>query len=730
MKLAEESTITSEVLVRVVVDAPLYRSLDYRAPQPLASGTLVVVPLGRRRAVGVVTASGVDPGIALERIRPIERILSDRPALTPALMELAAFCARYYHHPLGEVLMTALPPRLRDIRPYRAARNWVALTAAGREALGQLPPRAHARKRALEWLAQRPCAAREELRAALPEAVALVPQLERLGWVARLTEGLRVAPAEGTLGPALTAEQEDALRVVEAGLGSFGAYLLHGVTGSGKTEVYLRLLQRVLACGGQGLVLVPEIALTPQFEAGIRARFPGRRVVSLHSALSEGARADNWLAAAEADILLGTRSAVFAPLPRLGAVVVDEEHDASFKQQEGLRYSARDMAVARARQAGVPVLLGSATPALESWQQAERGRYRRLSLTRRAVPGSAPPRAHLVDLRREACVDGLTASVREALAGNLERGGQSLVFVNRRGYAPVLYCPGCGFVLPCHRCSARLVWHRASGRLKCHHCGHQEAVPAACPQCGHPELLPLGQGTQRVEEALAALLPQARMRRIDRDSMAGHEWGRFGDAVRKGEVDLLVGTQMLAKGHDFPGLSLVVILDADAALFSPDFRAEERLFAQLLQVAGRAGRRGEPGHVLLQTAFPQHPLYAEWMAGDYGAFARRQLAERERLGLPPFVHQAVLRAEAPRMESALRFLARAAQVALPPTGVQLFSPAPAAMQRLAGLERGQLLVQAVDRIALHRFLDAWRPALEALRPQVARWHLEVDPLFS
>ncbi len=729
MKLAEELPLTSAVLVRVALDTPLQRLFDYRAPHALAPGTLVAVPLGRRRVVGVVVESGVHSEIPAERIRPLDRVLSDRPVLPREILDLAGFCARYYHHPLGGVLLAALPPRLREAKPYRPPQRWVALSAAGREAFAVLPARAHARRRVLEWLARRPSAALEELRAALGGVGGVLSQLERLGWVVRLAEGLPAAAADA-VGPPLTSQQEAAVLALGQGLGRFGVYLLHGVTGSGKTEVYLRVLQKMLADGRQGLVLVPEIALTPQFEAGIRARFPGRRILSLHSALSEGARAENWLAAAAADILLGTRSALFTPLPRLGMIVVDEEHDASFKQQDGLRYSARDLAVVRARQAGVPIVLGSATPSLESWRQAEQGRYGRISLTARAVAGAAAPRARLVDLRRETPEAGLSRPVRQALTDNFQRGGQSLVFINRRGYAPVLYCPACGYVLPCHRCSARLVWHRASGRLKCHHCGHQEAVPEACPQCGQPELIPLGQGTQRVEAALAALLPQARIRRIDRDSMAGREWARFGDAMRAGEIDVLVGTQMLAKGHDFPGLSLVVILDADGALYSPDFRAEERLFAQLLQVAGRAGRHGEAGDVLLQTAFPQHPLYAEWLAGDFAAFARRQLSERKRLGLPPFVHQAVLRSEAPRMESALQFLARAAELVPLPAGVRLFSPAPAAMQRLAGLERAQLLVQAVERAALQRFLDVWRPALETLRPRVTRWHLEVDPLFS
>ena len=511
-------------------------------------------------------------------------------------------------------------------------------------------------------------------------------------------------------------------------LGRFGVSLLHGVTGSGKTELYLHLIADVLARGRQALVLIPEIALTPQLEQHFRRRFPGRRFALLHSGLGDAARTENWLRAADCDILLGTRLAVFAPLPRLGLIVVDEEHDASFKQQEGLRYSARDVAVTRGKQRDVAVVLGSATPSLESWEHALAGRYRLLELPHRAVAGARLPAIELVDLRHLPLDNGLTRPAVEALAETLGRGEQSLVFLNRRGYAPALYCPGCGWVAPCPRCSARLVLHRTTRNLKCHHCGYESRIPAECPSCGDPDLKSLGQGTQRLEETLAALLPGARIRRIDRDSMVPRAWAEFGEAVHGGEVDILVGTQMLAKGHDFPNMTLALVLDSDGALYSPDFRATERLFAQLMQVAGRAGRADKPGRVLIQTAFPEHPLFRHLQRHDFSGYARELLAERRQLDLPPYSRQVLLRAEAPRMDAALAFLRRAAELVPDRAGVSIFSPVPAPMARLANLERAQLLLQSSSRRTLQQILAAWRPQLESVRPRVARWSLDVDPL--
>jgi primosomal protein N' (replication factor Y) (superfamily II helicase) len=401
---------------------------------------------------------------------------------------------------------------------------------------------------------------------------------------------------------------------------------------------------------------------------------------------------------------------------------------ASFKQQDGLRYSARDVAIARGKQRDIPVLLGSATPSLESYAHALEGRYRLIELQQRAIASARLPTIELVDLRHLPLDNGLTRPVLQVLGETLARGEQSLVFLNRRGYSPALYCSSCGWVSPCPRCSARLVLHRSSHRLKCHHCGFETRIPAECPSCGDPDLKALGQGTQRLEETLTALLPTARIRRIDRDTMRPRAWAELGEAVHGGEIDILVGTQMLAKGHDFPNMTLALILDTDGALYSPDFRATERLFAQLMQVAGRAGRADKPGRVLIQTAFPEHPLFRFLQRHDYAGYARVLLAERRQLDLPPYTRQVLLRAEAPKMEAALDFLRQAARLAPQHPDVSLFTPVPAPMARVANLERAQLLIQSASRHSLQGFVAAWRQQLETIRPRVARWSLDVDPL--
>jgi primosomal protein N' (replication factor Y) len=509
---------------------------------------------------------------------------------------------------------------------------------------------------------------------------------------------------------------------------------LHGVTGSGKTEVYLRLIAQVLAAGRQVLLLVPEINLTPQLEGRVRARFPDTETVALHSDLAEAARERNWRAAfaGEAGIVLGTRLAVFTPLPRLGLIIVDEEHDPSFKQQDGMRYSARDVAVFRARQAGIPVVLGSATPSLESWANVRGGRYRLLTLARRANAQAVLPSVALTDTRRMPLQEGFSPPLLAAIEQRLARGEQSLVFLNRRGYAPVLACPACGWVSRCRRCAANLVLHQADRRLRCHHCGFEARVPKSCPTCGNQDIHPFGRGTQRVEGWLQERFPSARVLRVDRDSVKSRkQWEVVLERIHGGEADILVGTQMLAKGHDFPKLTLVGVLGADAALFAADWRSPERLFAQLMQVAGRAGRAELQGEVLVQTEYPDHPLYAALVAHDYAGFAGAQLAEREQAGFPPYSFQAMLRAEAPAMADAIAFLATAC--ALPVVrehpAVALYDPVPMRLARMADLERGQLLAESPSRPALQAFLPRWRAAIETIKaPARLRWHLEVDPL--
>ncbi len=714
-------------ILQVALDTPLYRLFDYRLPDELgevAPGRLVEVPFGRTRQTGVALGPAAGSSIDSARLRDVIRVLDDRPALPADLLRLARFCADYYHYPLGAILLATLPPRLRNATPFVADTPWLVVTDAGQVA--EPPARAKAQRALLDAL-RAAARSREELRAGkqVRHATALV----EAGWAV----WSRLPPQTGrlpqTAAPhAATAEQQQALARLLPALAEFGVHLIHGVTGSGKTELYLRLIDDVLARGRQALVLIPEIALTPQLEQHFRRRFPGRHITSLHSGLAEVARAENWLAAFDCDILLGTRLSVFAPMPRLGLIVVDEEHDASFKQQDSLRYSARDVAIARGKQANVPVALGSATPSLESYAQALSGRYQLIELKTRAVSAARLPDIELVDLKHIPLDNGLTRPALTALTETLARGEQSLVFLNRRGYAPALYCPSCAWVSPCPSCSARLVFHRHARRLKCHHCGLETRIPTECPNCGNPDLKPLGQGTQRLEETLTALLPGARIRRIDRDTMRPRAWAELGEAVHGGAVDILVGTQMLAKGHDFPNMTLALILDTDGALYSPDFRATERLFAQLMQVSGRAGRADKPGRVVIQTAFPDHALFRYLQRHDYPGYARELLAERKQLDLPPYTRQVLLRAEARTMDAALAFLHRAAALAPDTPEVSVFGATPAPMARVANLERAQLLIQSTNRLALQACVRDWRPQLDSIKPRVARWSLDVDPL--
>jgi primosomal protein N' (replication factor Y) len=577
------------------------------------------------------------------------------------------FLSSYYQRPLGETIIAALPPRLRSVKPLP------------RKAL-EIPP----------------------------------PGSPRF-----------VAPHS------LTAEQSAAAQRISASLGRFAAFLLHGVTGSGKTEVYLHVIAEVVRAGGQALVLVPEISLTPQLEARFRQAFPEANIALMHSALEDIARTKAWLAAArgEAAIILGTRLAVLAPLTKLSLIVVDEEHDASFKQQEGLRYSARDAAVYRAKLAGCPVVLGTATPSLETWHNMRAGRYERIGLPHRASPGARLPSVRTVDLRRSPAEHGFVREVLEGLDQRLQRAEQSLVFINRRGYAPVLACEACGWCAGCARCSAHLVLHSVDRRLRCHHCGAEEPIPKSCPTCGNVDLKPMGRGTQRVEETLATRFPRARIARIDRDSAQRRgELARKLEDIRAGGADILVGTQLLAKGHDFPALTFVAVLNADHALLSTDYRAAERLFAVLVQVAGRAGRREQAGEVLLQTRYPGHPLFAALAHHDFAGFAEAQLAERSRAGFPPFVFEAALRAEARGLATALTFLKDCAQRVAAPDEVRIFDPVPHVITRRAGYERAQLVMQSSSRPALQDYLTRLSAYLFESAPRQVRWHLDVDPI--
>ena len=656
-------------VISVALDLPLHRLFEYTVPaaSTVDIGLRVRVPFGRGEKIGVIVDVAETSQWPLSQLKAAGEILRDLPPLPADFFALCRFASAYYQAALGEVLMQALPVGLKRLDP---------------------PKRRNARP---------------------------------------------VAGVAPSIRPQLTEEQSAAVEAIDPAAG-FAAHLLHGVTGSGKTEVYLHLIERALAAGRQVLLMVPEINLTPQLEGRVRARFPEAGVVSLHSELAEAARERNWRAAfaGEAAIVLGTRLSIFTPLPRLGLIIIDEEHDASFKQQDGMRYSARDIAVFRAHHLGIPILLGSATPSLETWANAQTKRYRMSSLYQRANPAATLPEVRLIDTRRLSVKDGVSEPLMAAISERLARGEQSLIFLNRRGYSPVLACPACGWVSRCLRCAANLVLHLADRRLRCHHCGFEDRVPKSCPTCGNQDIHPFGRGTQRLEVWLQEQFPEARVLRVDRDSVKSRtQWEAVLEKIHGGEADILVGTQMLAKGHDFPKLTLVGTLGADSALFAADWRSPERLFAQLMQVAGRAGRAELKGEVLIQTEYPDHPLFAALVAHDYPKFAASQLKEREQAGFPPYSFQAMLRAEAPEMVDSIAFLklAAALPVIVQHENVLIYDPIPMKMARLANLERGQLLVESGSRRALQAFLPEWREAIEGLKsPSRLRWHIEVDPL--
>jgi primosomal protein N' (replication factor Y) (superfamily II helicase) len=728
-------------IFRVALDTPLRQLFDYLPPPPgrgaavPAIGARVRVPFGRRRLIGVVMEACGSSQVPAARLKPILEVLDSTPLLDTAALELITWAAQYYHHPPGQVLASALPKALRLGAAASASEERWFLTEAGAAAFASAEPRRAPRQRSLlGFLREHGEATAAALDAGAPAWRAAARSLTARGLVAsRKVVTVRVPAAAGARvpGPSLLAEQSAAVEAVGAALGGFAAFVLHGITGSGKTEVYLRLIERVLLSGRRALVLVPEIGLTPQLLERLRERFAAP-IAALHSALTDHERLLAWRAAfsGEARIVLGTRSAVFAPVADLGLIVVDEEHDASFKQHEGgFRYSARDLAVVRAQHTGVPVVLGSATPALETLHNAAAGRYTLLKLERRAAQAQ-PPLLKLLDLRSSAVRSGIATAAVLAIERHLAEDGQVLVFLNRRGYAPTLLCTACGWIAPCRECDARLTVHLGAGRLRCHHCGADAPLPARCPQCGFA-VKPVGQGTERIEETLGALFPQAAVARLDRDVVRRR--GDMEGVMRRmssGEARILVGTQMVTKGHDFPNVTLVVVLNADQGLFSTDFRAPERLAQTIVQVAGRAGRGVRPGVVLIQTEFPEHPLLTQLLEAGYDGFARAALAERSQAQWPPYSRLAALRDSARSADAALAFLTEARRLAgRAPPAVRLLGPVPAAVAKRAGRYHAQLLVESAERARLHGFLDAWLPQVETLKSaRAVRWSLDVDPI--
>lgn len=729
-------------ILRVAVDAPVPTVFDYLPPvgwtgnrNTPAPGMRVLVPFRRSQRLGMIVAVTARTEQTPDRLKPVESVLDAAPLLGAADLDFVLWAAGYYHYAPGEALFDALPARLRrsSSPPLKPGTPGWCLTPEGRVGVAGLT-RAPKQAQVAHMLAASDTGlSSAALRHRLGGCHGALRALAARGWVAPC----RIASGPWTRGrvsagrPELDPHQRRAVDTIRGAFGGFRAFLLEGVTGSGKTEVYIRLLHGLLAAGRQALLLVPEISLTPQLLQRLTERLDAP-MVTLHSALNAGERERAWrcAAAGEAALVLGTRSAVFVPLPRLGLILVDEEHDLSFKQQDGFRYSARDLAVRRAQQARCPVVLGSATPSLETLHNACSGRYTRLDLPRRAG-GAVPPELLTLDIRAQPLRAGLSSVLLHLMREELEQGNQVLLFLNRRGFAPVLTCHTCGWVGECPRCDARLTLHLAAGCLWCHHCGWIRVLPRTCPDCKGDDLRPLGRGTERLETELRDLFPATPLARIDRDSTRRKgELERLLGAARHGEIPLLLGTQMLAKGHHFPGVTLVGILELDQGLYGADFRAPERMAQLVVQVAGRAGRARRSGRVVLQTRHPDHPLLLSLQRRGYPTFAAAALEERRQAGLPPFSHQALMRAESRDAQAALEFLERAAReaTAVSAKGVAVLGPVPAPMERRGGRYRAHLLAQADRRSDLQAFLTAWLIRVRALKGgSEVRWSLDTDP---
>lgn len=743
----------SNNILNIALDVPLDRLFDYLGDGFDAQvGQRVVVSFAGRKLVGIVVSKSANSEVPADKLKPIFQVFEDGVVLDQATFKLIKFCTDYYQTPYGQALISALPARLRQTKPAVSRKQFAYRLSelAKAQTVDDLPPRKAILRRVFTALSENTELSEAELGKLSSGWCKAINELEAMGWLNNrqilAINTTKFNSVESILAPQLNNEQQLAIDAILENRNRFKPWLLHGITGSGKTEVYIRLLQSVLTealaddKNTQALVLVPEINLTPQLEARFRMRLPQYVLVSLHSNLSESERLQNWLAAASgaARIIIGTRLSIFTPLPNLKLIIIDEEHDGSYKQQEGMRYHARDVALVRAQHLNIPVVLGTATPALESWFNAVESnntanKYGLLKLNQRAVAQSVLPNIRCIDISKSPTQDGVSPILIEAIRERLKRGEQSLLFINRRGYSPVLHCNACHWIAPCLRCSSRLVVHLSQKRLRCHHCGHEQKIPLQCPSCGNADLHPTGHGTQRLEQTLNVLFPTARITRVDRDSTRNkNTLTDILSAVHQGEIDILVGTQMLAKGHDFPNLTLVGVIDTDSALFSPDFRAAERLFAQLMQVAGRAGRADKAGEVMVQTTFPQHALFDALRSQDYTAYANNLLQERATTQFPPYAYFALIRAEAHNFADVSRFLGHAAHTGrqlLQANQVMVYDPVRPQMERLKGMERGQLLIQAGSRQAIQKLLRSLVPQLRTEKNnQKIRWSVDVDPL--
>lgn len=722
---------------RIAVNVPLSDGLlTYSHSDPLPPGTRVLVPFRNKTVVGMVWETDIAPDMDTARILSVQTAFSDEPLLPESWRDLLSFTSRYYHYPTGQAVFAALPQGLKETRAVEMPQPplFYALNEAGR---AQTPPPARFNKKAALWDAllsgEMTMAALKQVNA---QAAKLIEDWAEQGWI-ETTEAakpvLRSYHGQASHSEfVLNANQRQASDAIQTALGRFRPFLLYGITGSGKTEVYFDAMAKVLAQGRQVLFLLPEINLTPQLLKRVENRFADVPTAVLHSQMAAGRRTQDYLRAmlGQAKLVIGTRLAVFTPMDDVGLIVVDEEHDGSFKQDNELRYHARDLAVWRAKQGGCPIILGSATPSLESWHKAQSGAYRLLQLTERAHTAAQLPQVDILNVGRLKLDNGFSPQALQLLKQNFEAGGMSLVYLNRRGFAPALFCGDCGHTFGCPNCSAKMVLHQRARQLRCHHCDHREPIPYKCPDCGNQDLTAVGHGTQRVEETLRTFLPKAAVVRVDRDSTAHkNDWADLYRRIADNKIDILVGTQMLAKGHDFARLNLVIVLNADGSLYSADFRAPERLFAELMQVSGRAGRADKPGKVLIQTQLPEHPVFAAVKAQDYAVFAENELNERQMFAMPPFGFQTAVRADAPRVADALEFLNAAKETLAPllPASVSQFGAAPMLMVRLAERERAQIFLESTSRQDLHRAVSLWVQVLQQNRDGKIRWSVDVDP---
>ena len=730
------------LIVRVAVLSPLRRLFDYLIPNNVVEawpdckaevGCRVMVPFGRREVVGLVVEHITTSELSLDQLKPVNRLLDSGPLLPSKLLTLFSWAANYYQHPIGDALFGMLPVLLRkgEPLPILGTRYW-QLTNKGKGLGSDSLKRARSQKELIDRLLSNGACADSILVSDFSRAI--ITTLESKQLIESFQHANPKISTQNILKQdALTLHDSQRLVLDSIDQHSFNCYLLDGVTGSGKTEIYLQAIEQTLRYDRQALVLIPEISLTPQTEKRFRDRF-NVPIVTLHSGLTDKQRLAAWTSAkrGSAQIVLGTRSAIFTPLARPGLIIVDEEHDQSYKQQEGFRYSARDLAVSRAHKEGISVILGSATPSIESLNNCATGRYNHLILTDRA--GTAKqPNWSLVDLKSEKSEAGIAASTLSAISQTVEQGHQVLVFLNRRGFAPAIICHHCGWSAECHNCDSRLTVHRARNRLICHHCDYQQRVPHLCPGCQGQELISLGEGTERSEEYLEKCFPQTKVLRVDRDSTrkkgAMQEVFEIGSS---GEPCILIGTQMLAKGHHFANVTLVAVLDADSGLFSPDFRSHERLGQLLTQVAGRSGRGDLPGRVIIQTHQPQHPLLEMLIGSGYSFFAQQIMAERKITQLPPFRHMAVIRAESDRANEAEKFLRTARNIAEginhPSPLISYLGPLPAMLEKRAGRYRFVLQIDASKRSILQVLLDALIVELNLHKDaRRVRWSIDVDP---